>query len=128
MQVSGAGRSRACGYFRRLTPRCRYRAVGRSRVSFLQRGLACQQRPSTTVSGIDTRSTTRAAHIFPSCHRVCARSLPRTPVASAVHAAASSRQGSEDSCGWAILSHGDDEPHIAQGILYTLKRPMHEPI
>jgi len=56
------------------------------------------------------------------------RASLRTPVASAVHAAASSGQGSEDSCGWAISSHGDDEPHIDRDLVYTLKRPMHEPI
>jgi hypothetical protein len=131
----------------RLPPSCRYRAVGRSRV---HRWPRCRLRSSPLASLASTwmpSPATPTALIYyclryrdlpdisrsarrPPCHQACARSFPRTPAASAVHvlAAASSRQGSEDSCGWAILSHGEDEPHIARGVLYTLKRPMHEPI
>jgi hypothetical protein len=52
----------------------------------------------------------------------------RAPTVAAVPAAASSGQGSPDACGSAILWPGEDEPDIARVLLYTSKRPMHEPI
>jgi hypothetical protein len=52
----------------------------------------------------------------------------RAPAGSAVPAAASSGQGSEATCGSAILWPGEDEPHIARVLIYTSKQPMHEPI
>lgn len=79
---------------------------------------------STTVSGIPVNNSCSAHHAFATASARCLR----TPAASAVRAAASSTQGSGDSCGWSILSHGDGEPHIGQVLVYTLKRPMHEPI
>jgi hypothetical protein len=128
----------AGGGHRRPTPSCRYRAVGPSRALVHRRSLlfprhGCrsqqrQQRSSTTVSGIAIRSITRAARaglppglraLFPPYARCFCGACARRCVI---------QTGLGGFCGWAILSHGEDEPHIARGLLYTLKRPMHEPI